>query len=108
MLFIAALFLAAPLFTTPHTTITMSNNEIAMSNEDIYGQRHPVENPDLIASKLQELNGELALLSSEQKLGWTQAQEKCDPSLVNDDFKLQFLRCEVFNADVRLLNIKCL
>lgn len=76
------------------------NDEIPMTKEDIYGQRHPIENPDLVEEKIFELDGELALLLPEQKQGWIQAQEKCDPSLIGDDFKLLFLRCEVFNCEV--------
>jgi len=78
----------------------MSNGSIPMSEKDIYGQRHPIESPDLIAAKLKELQVELDKLSPEEKQGWTQAQENCAPELINDDFKLMFLRCEVFNADV--------
>lgn len=83
----------------PHL-LTMSNDGIPMSDEDMYGQRHPVENPDLIAAKLGELEEELSQLSDEDSQGWTQAKAKCSPDLINDDFKLMFLRCEVFNADV--------
>jgi hypothetical protein len=78
----------------------MSNDGIPMSDEDMYGQRHPVENPDLIAAKLGELEEELSQLSDEDSQGWTQAKAKCSPDLINDDFKLMFLRCEVFNADL--------
>ena len=78
----------------------MSNDGIPMSDEDIYGQRHPIESVDLIAAKLAELEEELSQLSDEDAQGWTQAKAKCAPDLVNDDFKLMFLRCEVFNADV--------
>jgi len=80
----------------------MSNDEIPMSREDIYGQRHPIESVDMIEDKLFELDGELALLRPEEKQGWIQAQEKC-PSLITNDFKLMFLRCEVYNADVSAL-----
>jgi hypothetical protein len=80
--------------------VKMSNDVIPMSDADIYGQRHPIESTDLIGSKLMELDDELSKLTAEDAEGWTQAKEKCSSDLVDDDFKLMFLRCEVFNADV--------
>ena len=65
-----------------------------------YGQVHPVETEDLIQNKLEELETELDKIPPEDKLQWMQALAKCDDSQVGQDFKLQFLRCEVFNADV--------
>jgi hypothetical protein len=70
-----------------------------MTEEDIYGQRHPIETPELSAAKLKQLENAIEKLPTEDKQGWTQAKNKC-PDLVDDDFKLMFLRCEVFHADV--------
>lgn len=73
---------------------------VGMTEEDIYGQRHPIECPELIAVKLKELNVELDNLPASDKQGWEQAKTKC-PDLVNEDtYKLMFLRAEVYNADV--------
>jgi hypothetical protein len=66
---------------------------------DVYGQVHPVETPELIQTKLIALHKELAQLPTDKTIAWKQAQEQC-PHLVNEDFQLQFLRCEVFNTDV--------
>ena len=64
---------------------------------DMYGQLHPVETLELIARKRQEFEAEIAKLPDKKNL--EEAQKKC-PHLLTDDFKLIFLRCEVFNADV--------
>jgi hypothetical protein len=66
---------------------------------DVYGQLHPVETVDLIERKRTEFEQELEKLSTNVKTSLSQAEEKC-PGLVTEDFKLKFLRCEVFNADV--------
>jgi len=73
---------------------------VDMTEDDIYGQRHPVECSELIAAKLKDLEIELDKLPISDKQGWGQAKAKC-PDIVNDDaFKLMFLRAEVYNADV--------
>jgi hypothetical protein len=66
---------------------------------DQYGQVHPNETEALITSKLQDFEVEIAKLPKEQKAAFEQAKTKC-PELLTTDFKLMFLRCEVFNADV--------
>jgi hypothetical protein len=66
---------------------------------DIYGQVHPNETPELIAQKQTEFDTEIEKLASDAKENLLQAQERC-PELLTHDFKLMFLRCEVFNADV--------
>jgi len=75
----------------------MSSEATAGQTPDMYGQLHPVETPELIESKLDEFQQELDKLNPEVTQWATEAQEKCQPS---QDFKLQFLRCEVFNADL--------
>mmetsp|Transcript_14728 Transcript_14728/g.30362 ORF Transcript_14728/g.30362 Transcript_14728/m.30362 type:complete len:289 (-) Transcript_14728:355-1221(-) len=66
---------------------------------DQYGQLHPIETPELLARKSTEFEQELSKLSDQDWPGLKQAQEKC-PELLTDAFKLMFLRCEVFNADL--------
>lgn len=66
---------------------------------DIYGQVHPVETPELIANARQKFEEELRLLPKKKVYWLWQAQKKC-PELLTDDFKLLFLRAEVFKPAV--------
>jgi hypothetical protein len=68
---------------------------------DIYGQVHLNETPELIAQKQAEFETEIEKLAAHTKENLRQAEERC-PELLTHNFKLMFLRCEVFNADVSL------
>lgn len=72
--------------------------ETQFGEVDIYGQRHPIETPDLIETRLKELDEELEALT--KKDSWVTAQEKCAPELIGRDFKLLFLRARKFQAKV--------
>lgn len=63
--------------------------------DDIYGLAIPDETPELIRTKLDELNKELEGISDKKKRPWLKALEKC-PELCGDSFRLMFLRCELF------------
>ncbi len=77
------------------------------SHDKLYGQDVPVETPELISSKLQELEDEINKIPKENKQEWLSALRRC-PDLCNTDkFKLMFLRCEVFNTKLaaeRIMN----
>jgi hypothetical protein len=76
------------------------NTAIEMTEPDIYGQCHPMETHELIQSKFEEFEAELLTLPTTQTASLGMAQEKC-PELLDTDFKVMFLRCEVFNVKVR-------
>lgn len=77
----------------------MSSEATAGKTPDVYGQVHPTETPQLISSKLKQFEKELEKLSDEDTHWARQAKQKF-PQLCKDDFKLMFLRCEVFNSDL--------
>lgn len=66
---------------------------------DVYGQVHPNETPELVKRKRVEFEEEVAKLPAEICGNLRKAQEVC-PEFLTDDFKLKFLQCEVFNADL--------
>ena len=65
----------------------------------MYGQVHPEETPDLLSNGQEALEKELNKIPIESKTGWLKANKQC-LALVNEEHKLLFLRCEVFNAKV--------
>lgn len=67
--------------------------------DDLYGQVVPKETPELLSSKLEELETELQNIPDEMKVEWSMALEKC-PHLCDQAFKLMFLRCEIMNSDL--------
>jgi len=73
-----------------------------LSEPDQYGQVHPDETPELVRAKLQDLEGEIAKIPKEEKEAFEQAKVKC-PGQLTEAFKLMFLRCEVFIADVSVV-----
>ncbi|CAB9518711.1 tocopherol transfer protein-like [Seminavis robusta] len=69
---------------------------LRFTEPDCYGQTHPIETPQLIASKLQSFEHQLVAIPHHKKTCLKQAMKKC-PELLTDKFKLMFLRCECFN-----------
>lgn len=89
----------------PAPTMVSSEATKGQVSPDVYGQLHPKETPELIAQKLIEMESEIEKLAADTTnakqncLQLKQAQERC-PELLTDGFKLMFLRCEVFHANV--------
>ena len=105
------MFCKGVVLTTKHRCTSFSSQERNLSKmtskategqlPDAYGQLHPVETPQLVADCLRKFDEELVNLPSKDLKSVELAQENC-PELLTDDFKLVFLRSEVFNADVSL------
>jgi hypothetical protein len=72
---------------------------VPMTDVDIYGQRHPLESPALIESKLDAFEYELEHFPPCKVENVVAAEELC-PELVSSAFKLMFLRCECFDSKV--------
>ena len=72
---------------------------VAFTEKDYYSQRHPIETPELIAAKLVQFDNHVATIPKKQRQALTQATLKC-PDLLDEKFKLMFLRCEVFHEKV--------
>ena len=64
-----------------------------------YGQAFMEETPEILSSKLRELNEQLEQVSEDKKKWYSLALEKA-PSECDDKFKLKHLRCEVFRVKV--------
>jgi hypothetical protein len=73
--------------------------KIEMSEPDGHGQTHPIETPSLIICTLKMFDYEVAALPTESTLYVRQAQARC-PELLTRDFKLLFLRCDLFDPKV--------
>lgn len=82
------------------TTESIPLETIQFSEPDIYGQVHPNETEELIAAKIREFESVVEKISDKKKKCLLQAQIRC-PELLTDDFKLCFLRCDLFDAKVR-------
>jgi hypothetical protein len=78
----------------------MATREGTASDPNQYGQTHPIETPDLLERKQKEFQVELDKIPDKEKKSVILALEK-SPELLNEKFKLMFLRTEVFDANVR-------
>jgi len=57
------------------------------------------ETPAMICDKLREMEDAVCALPEEERAGWEKAVKRCKPSMVDDDHRLMFLRCECFHAE---------
>lgn len=73
--------------------------EVSFTDPDQYGQYHPLENEELIGEKLKAFDAACGEIPAVEKENLTLAETNC-PDLLTKEFKLQFLRCEVFNEEL--------
>lgn len=73
---------------------------VQLTEADLYGQRHPIESKTLIAFKLHQFEEQVKQLCPSKKEHLLAAETRCS-DLVTARFKLMFLRCECFHAEVR-------
>lgn len=86
---------------------SMSPSEKQDILADMYGQIHPDETPEMIATGLSELRIELSKIPNKESEAYQRASRIC-PDVMNESHKLMFLRCEVFNADVSKCALLCI
>ena len=82
-----------------NSTSSSSIGSSSEDEEDVYGQVHPFETPELIASTQREFESELRSLPCSETFYVEEAEDRC-PELLTNDFKLLFLRSERFCAKV--------
>jgi len=72
-----------------------------------YGQaKAPTETPELLKTKLKELQEELAKIPESKKGQYLKALQVC-PDQCDEKFMLKHLRCEVFNVEVCMCVCMC-
>lgn len=79
--------------------MSSSSNFQYTPHDELYGQHIPKEDPELLSSKLQDLQKELDIIPDSDKIDWVSALQTC-PDLCDDKFLLMFLRCEIFQCDL--------
>lgn len=84
----------------PSSNLSAQGTTIARNPPDIYGQQHPIESDELIERSIAQFDENVAHLSEKKRTSVSRAEDEC-PELLTNDLKLMFLRCEVFNAEVR-------
>jgi CRAL/TRIO domain len=70
---------------------------ISYHKPDVYGQVHPIETEELLNKSLEEFEKQLRLIPSDISGAALMAEEMC-PEIVSRDFKICFLRAEVFRV----------
>jgi hypothetical protein len=77
-------------------------------NEEIHGVQTlaPEETPEMLTAALDDLSFEISMISDTQKVAYNKSQEISTTSYINTaDFRLRFLRCDLFNANKAALRI---
>lgn len=85
------------------TNPTLVNNEVTDGlTPDRFGQVHPVETPEILTKKLKEFDEQVSRETATRtpaNAALLQAMEE-SPELLTNDFKLMFLRCDVFHVPI--------
>lgn len=92
--------------TATETTDSESNTDndeefapqVMFTPPDVYGQKHPIESPELIQYKLYQFDLKLDSIPAKGKKELMKAQKLC-PEVLDDRFKLMFLCTDVFDVD---------
>jgi hypothetical protein len=77
-------------------------------NEEIHGVQTlaPEETPEMLTAALDNLSVEISMISNTQKVAYNKSQEISTTSYINSaDFRLRFLRCDLFDAKKAALRI---
>jgi len=75
------------------------SQESTINFADEHHQKHPLETDDLIENALKDFEYKIEQIPAGEKKCLLDAQCKC-PELLTDDFKLMFLRTDVFQVDL--------
>lgn len=75
---------------------------IMTAEADEYGQHHPIETEERIATAITAMDAALLVLDTNKKNNWEEAKIKCPPTMVNDNHKRMFLRTDVYEIDVSI------
>ena len=85
-----------------HNNLNMCPKQENSKDVDVYGQYQPQETESMIAESLHAFQETLDKTPPSEKQALSQAEEHCS-ELLTEGFKLMFLRCELFDIDVSIM-----
>jgi hypothetical protein len=75
-----------------------NQDAVPMTAPDVYGQVHPIETPEIVQQKLAEFDDMVGRLPDRGAAAHVRMAERRCPELLTDEFKLKFLRADVFDT----------